>query len=136
MKMDKYLLMLILLAVNAVSANEITQGRSGVTAEFIEATPCRMKITFDKSVTLDSITIKDNDGFLLVLDTQVPEGGNTIFSFEIPKLTPADYQILWTGLEVNNVLKHGNIKLAIQDDDIYPRPAKMKFGILHRKWKH
>ncbi|PKG80093.1 hypothetical protein CXF80_18300 [Shewanella sp. Actino-trap-3] len=137
------LFLLTMLAFNRVSANELSPNDRTVTdrsvaVEFIMAPASIMKISFDEAVILTSMTIKDNDGYLINLGVQVPKGEHKAFSFEIPKLAPADYLILWRIYNHDNSIQQGDIKLTIPDDDIYPRPSTKthKYGILHKKLHH
>jgi hypothetical protein len=137
------LFLLALLAANGVSANELSSNDRSVTdrsvvVELIMAPTSIIKITFDEAVSLTSMVIKDNHGDQLNLDVQVPKGAHKVFSVAIPRLTPAEYLILWRIHNSDNSMQQGDVKLTIPDDDIYPRPStkKHKYGILHQKLHH
>ncbi|WP_137226676.1 copper resistance protein CopC [Shewanella sp. MEBiC00475] len=139
MKIYQCLTMMLfaMLATTSIYANDIPSDNSDVAIEFIIEPASVLKITFDDAVTLHSIIIKNSDGYLLNLDVQVPKNPATVFYFEIPKLPPAEYLVMWRSQNDDALIRLGEAKLTLKDD-VYPRPStkKPKYGILHRKLNH
>lgn len=129
------LFLFTMLTISIASATELSTNENDVSVEFVMAPPYMMKISFDEAVILDSMIIKDDDGYLLNLNAQIPKDENKVFAFDIPKLLPADYIILWQIHRDDIAPQQGQLKVAIQDDDSYPRPStkKQKYGLLHKK---
>lgn len=127
-----------LLGTNTLAANELNANETTVEVEIITAPPTVMNVTFAQAVTLAAMTIKNNNGYILNLDVQVPKEKSQMFSFDIPTLQPADYIVLWHILDNNNTDKKGSFKLTVQNENSYPRPStkQQKYGILHAKLHH
>ena len=129
------LFLFTMLTPDIAAATELSTSENDVIVEFVMAPSYMMKVSFDEAVTLDSMIIKDDHGYLLNLDAQVPKDENKVFAFDIPKLLPADYIILWQIQSDDIATQQGQLKITIQDDDSYPRssPKKQKYGMLHKK---
>jgi hypothetical protein len=123
-----------LLVPNNIYASELSAKNSDVTIEFTIEPTRSLKVTFESSVTLHSIVIRNNDGYLLNLDVQVPKDPGTIFYFNLPKLPPAKYLVRWKSQLNGGPISLGEATLTL-NDDTYPRPStkKPKYDILHRK---
>ena len=123
-----------LLVSNNVCAGELFVNNNDATIEFTIEPTRSLKVTFESSVTLHSIVIRNNDGYLLNLDVQVPKDPGTIFYFNLPKLPQAKYLVRWKSQLNGGPISLGEATITL-NDDTYPRPStkKPKYNILHRK---
>ena len=131
------LILFTLLISNTIFASEPSVDSHDVIIEYAKAPTRTMKVTFDTAVTLHSMAIKHNNGYLLNLDTQVTKEPAAVFYFNLPKLPPAEYLVRWKTQVDDGPIFSGEATFTLHDDT-YPRPSTKKpdYGILHRKLHH